>query len=108
MRIARRKAIRRIVLAVLLLVAVMGVLVARPAYHWVGAWLRDKPVIETLPHGHFDDASRMQSTRVAEIWEVPADPEKAETQLRLLLKRAQALAGLWSFPTLMRRAFRLP
>ena len=86
--LARHKTTRRIVLAVLLLVAVMGVLVARPAYHWVGAWLRDKPVIETLPHGHFDDASRMQSTRVAEIWEVPADPEKAETQLRLLLKRA--------------------
>lgn len=62
----------------------------RPTYLWVKAWLGDKPTSETLPPGYVDDASRMNRTRVAEVWSIPADPAAAEDQLRELLHRARS------------------
>ena len=37
-----------------------------------------------------DDVSRLDKTQIAEIWDMPSDPQKAEDQLRQLLHRAQA------------------
>jgi FAD/FMN-containing dehydrogenase len=45
-------------------------------------------VTDDLDPGFIDDASRMNATRVAEVWDVPADPEEARAQLRQLLRRA--------------------
>src|SRR5216684_675234 len=56
---------------------------ARTAY-------RDRNVIEKLPAGYVDDVSRMNKVQVAETWDIPADPQKAEEQLRDLLQRARA------------------
>jgi FAD/FMN-containing dehydrogenase len=42
-----------------------------------------------LPPGELDDASRLSRAKVAEVWQIPADPAKAEEQLRLLLQRAR-------------------
>ncbi|MEK9986567.1 MAG: hypothetical protein VW879_17650, partial [Opitutae bacterium] len=35
-----------------------------------------------------DDASRMNSTRITELWPIPSDFEKAESQLQSLLEQA--------------------
>jgi FAD/FMN-containing dehydrogenase len=56
---------------------------ARTAY-------RDRNVIEKLPSGYADDVSRMNKAQIAETWDIPANPQKAEEQLRDLLQRAQA------------------
>ncbi len=66
-----------------------GVSCANPAYLVVKAWLRDERVADTLPPGYVDDASRMNATRVAEVWDCPTDPAEAERQLRSLLARAR-------------------
>ncbi|HEX2475037.1 MAG TPA: FAD-binding oxidoreductase [Lacipirellulaceae bacterium] len=86
-----RTRIRRWILgAAILLLVVAGALIARPAYLWIRAGLRDRPVAHDLPSGYVDDASRLNSTHVAEIWSIPAKPAAAEAQLRSLLLRAQA------------------
>ena len=56
---------------------------ARTAY-------RHRNVIEKLPAGYVDDVSRMNKVQVAETWDIPANPQKAEEQLRDLLQRARA------------------
>jgi FAD/FMN-containing dehydrogenase len=86
-----RTRIRRwtIGLAIALLL-VAGALIARPAYLWIRAGFRDRPVAHDLPSGYVDDASRLNSTHVAEIFSIPAEPAAAEAQLRTLLERARA------------------
>ena len=39
--------------------------------------------------GYADDISRLNKTQVAEIWDIPSDPQKGEEGLRELLHRAQ-------------------
>jgi FAD/FMN-containing dehydrogenase len=69
---------------VVLLVLVGPILrLARTAY-------RDRNVIEKLPAGYAHDVSRMNKVQIAETWDIPANPQKAEEQLRALLQRAQA------------------
>ncbi len=60
-----------------------------PTYLWTRAWLLDRPSTSELPPQHVDDASRLNQTRVAEVWPVPAEPGAAEDQLRELLARAR-------------------
>src|SRR6266566_3195281 len=83
----RRTKTRLFVLAVgliVLLVFVGPILrLARTAY-------RHRNVIEKLPAGYVDDVSRMNKVQVAETWDTPANPQKAEEQLRDLLQRARA------------------
>ena len=86
-----RTHIRRWTLGVALtLLALAAALLSRPAYLWIKAAIRDQPAVHDLPSGYVDDASRLNSTHVAEIASVPADAAAAESQLRGLLKRAQA------------------
>ncbi len=57
---------------------------------WIGrVRLLDHPVAETIPAGMADDASRRNSSSVAEVWPIPRDPKAAEAQLRALLARAR-------------------
>jgi FAD/FMN-containing dehydrogenase len=73
-------------------VAILGVLAfffGKPAYLLVDAWLHDRPSREPLPAGFVDDASRLNQTRVAEVVDVPADPDEAVRQLAKLLERAR-------------------
>lgn len=71
------------VIIVLLVFAGPILRLARTAY-------RDRNVIEKLPAGYADDISRMNKAKIAETWDIPADPEKAAEQLHDLLQRAQA------------------
>jgi FAD/FMN-containing dehydrogenase len=77
-------------LALLLFLLTVGIIGCKSVVLWVNAWLNDKPVVEALSPGTTDDASRLNATRVTEVWSIPADIAAAETQLRQLLKRARA------------------
>ena len=48
---------------------------------WALKFAKEKPL-------SLDDASRMNSTRITELWPIPSDSEKAESQLQSLLERA--------------------
>ncbi len=61
-----------------------------PIYVLVRTAYRDRAVVEKLPAGYADDVSRLNKTQVAEIWDIPGDPQKGEDQLRELLLKAQA------------------
>lgn len=61
-----------------------------PIFHLVRTAYHDKAVIEKLPAGYVDDVSRLNKTRIAEVWEMPSDPQKGEEGLRDLLQRALA------------------
>lgn len=63
---------------------------APPTLHLVKTAYRDRSVVEKLPAGYADDVSRLNKTHVAEIWEIPSDPQKGEEELRQLLQKAQA------------------
>jgi len=87
--VTKSKKTRRYIVVVLLLIAVAAVLAGNSPRLWFKAWLADRPVPHFLPPSHVDDASRLNSTQVAEVWPVPGDPAAAEIQLRDLLRRAR-------------------
>jgi FAD/FMN-containing dehydrogenase len=86
----RKHAQRLLSLSTLLLILAVGTVGCKSAFLWVGAWVHDKPGVTERPAGTADDASRLNRTRVAEVWAIPANPTEAETQLRRLLARASA------------------
>lgn len=61
----------------------------RATLHLALAWLRDTDARPPSAAGFADDAGHLSTTRVAETWDIPADPAQAEEQLRALLKRAR-------------------
>jgi FAD/FMN-containing dehydrogenase len=79
----------------LIVVATIALLVAiafliRPAIHLLRTSSRDVNVLAELPPGHIDDASRLNQTKVAEVWDVPIDAAEPERQIAELLARAKA------------------
>ena len=86
----RRKSARWIGLLFVLFLVPAAIVVARPTYLWVTAWLLDRPAADDTPAGYVNDASRLNQTHVAEVWSIPSDPTDAESQLRALLSRARA------------------
>ncbi len=72
------------------LAAAAGLLIAvlvlgRPTAHLVRSWWTDTKELAELPAGIVDDASRLNATQVAEVWNVPPEREAAERQLAQLL-----------------------
>lgn len=63
---------------------------ARPALHLVRTLRLDHPPRPETTAGTIDDASRLNPTRVAEVWRVPVDEKNPEVQIAALLSRAQA------------------
>jgi FAD/FMN-containing dehydrogenase len=61
-----------------------------PIFHLISTAYRDRSVVERLSPGYTDDVSRLDATQIAEIWDIPSDPQKGEEKLRELLHRAQA------------------
>lgn len=74
---------------VLILAAVVVALLAPPLIHLVRTIARDRDEREPLAAGLADDASRLNATRIAEVWSIPADRAEAESQLAALLARAR-------------------
>src|SRR5438874_6705333 len=69
--------------------ALILLLAGPPMLHLARVVYQDRNGIEKLAPGYADDISRMNKTRVSEIWNVPDDPRKAEQELRELLRKAQ-------------------
>ena len=84
---------RRWAYAGVAIVALVAVLLGRPVGHLLWTALRDPSDRPPTPPGSIDDASGLDEAHVAEVWDVPADPAAAETQLVALVRRARA-AGL--------------
>jgi hypothetical protein len=63
---------------------------APPLFHLIRTAYRDKRLVDNLPAGFADDVSRLDKTQVAEIWDIPSDPQEGEDKLRELLMKAQA------------------
>ncbi len=72
------------------MIFVVAGILTRPARHMSQASRHELDEREPLPAGHVDDASRMNQTAVAEIWQIPREKEDAEQQLAELLQRARA------------------
>ncbi len=85
-----KKKTKRWLLGTALAALLVAVLLARPVFHLARTWWRDRPEVVILPEGVVDDASRMNRTGVAEVWDIPADPAAAVEQLRTLIRRAKA------------------
>ncbi len=81
---------KRVVLAILAIAfLVMVGFLAKPVAHLVrNAW-RDADDLSGPPSGYVDDASRLNQTEVAEVWEIPIDREEPERQLAELLARCR-------------------
>ena len=63
---------------------------APPTFLLIKTAYQDRSPIAKLPAGYADDVSRLNKTPVAEIWDIPSDAEKGESELRKLLLAAQA------------------
>jgi FAD/FMN-containing dehydrogenase len=74
----------------LLMVGIILLVLVPPIFLLIRTAYRDRAVVEKPPAGYADDVSRLNKTQVAEIWDIPSDPQKGEDQLRELLLRAQA------------------
>ena len=62
---------RRVRLLIVIGLLVLAVLVARPVFHLIYTGSTDTNELVDLPPGFVDDASRLNQTKVAEVWEVP-------------------------------------
>lgn len=89
MRITLKRPRRRAWLLSFLVLAVPLALSIWPTIHLLRTSLRDRNAVEPLAPGFIDDASRMNRTKVAELWPIPSDHERAEEELSALLKRAR-------------------
>jgi FAD/FMN-containing dehydrogenase len=69
------------------LLVLAGVLV-QPLTHLVSTAYQDRNELQDPPPGFADDASRLNQTRVAEVWQVPIDSNDPAAQIAGLLQRA--------------------
>jgi FAD/FMN-containing dehydrogenase len=74
----------------LLMGGIVVLVLLPPIFLLVRTAFRDRAVVEKLPAGYADDISRLNKTQVAEVWDIPSDPQKGEDQLRELLLKAQS------------------
>jgi FAD/FMN-containing dehydrogenase len=81
---------KKTLLLVLAVATIAFLVLLPPIFRLVRTAYLDKNVPRKLPAGYADDVSRLNKTRIAEAWDIPADPSKGEEQLRELLLRAQA------------------
>jgi FAD/FMN-containing dehydrogenase len=80
---------RWILITLAITTTIVVAVLARPAFHLARALWNDSDRLEPLPPGYVDDASRLNATKVEEVWSIPADPAAAERQLAELLARAK-------------------
>src|SRR4029077_8786773 len=83
-----RRRTQRLLLVTVGTIALLAIV--PPTFHLVRTAYLDRNVVEKLPAGYADDVSRLNKTPVAEIWDMPSEPQKGEDELRKLLLKAQA------------------
>jgi FAD/FMN-containing dehydrogenase len=86
LRVTRWRKVRAASTVVLVFIAA---LIGRPLLHLARTAWNDGDDRPATPPGFRDDASRLNQTRVAEVWQVPQDGRDAERQLAALLRRAK-------------------
>ena len=89
MKTFRQKLRRGFLITLALLILLFVVFVAHPVFHIAHTIWNDRNEISASPQGTANDASRLNETRVAEIWKIPDDQKSAEVQLSELLCRAR-------------------
>lgn len=80
---------RRWAWAGLLVVGLATVTLGRPSLHLALTALGDRADRPAPPRGSIDDASGLDQTGIAEIWDIPPNPLAAEQQLTALIERAR-------------------
>jgi FAD/FMN-containing dehydrogenase len=84
-----REFLKRILFGLVLIFLLLLILAAHPVFYLVKtAWNDRNEIIPTAP-GKINDASRLDETRVAKIWKIPADEKAAVEQLAGLLQFAR-------------------
>ena len=81
---------RRFLLFIAVALAVLVAALTKPLIHLFYTASRDADELEVPPPGYVDDASRLNQTKVAEVWQVPVDTDDPEGQIAQLLARARA------------------
>lgn len=81
---------RPALLGLVAFVALLAVMVAFPVFHLTRTAWNDRNGVFPVPAGEIDDASRLDETTVAEIWQIPENEAAAEKQLADLLEYARA------------------
>jgi len=81
--------LRRGGLVAIALAILLAALFGPPGIHLLSTWARDRRDRPTPPSGYIDDASGLNRTKVAEVWDIPRDSTSAEAKLRALLERAR-------------------
>src|SRR5262245_20808956 len=81
---------KRARLVVIVAATLAFLVLARPVAHIASAVLRDRHDRPAPPTGFIDDASGLDTTRVREVWSVPAELDAAERALANLVRRADA------------------
>lgn len=89
MAVPRRTAKRRWIWGLSIAAAIMVAILGRPLFYLVRTALTDRDERTVLPAGMTDDASRLNATAVAEIWDMPSDDVAAERALADLLAKAR-------------------
>ncbi len=84
----RRTRLRWVIAGLVVIVLLLAAAFAHPAYHLLRAIAADKNEVRATPSGFADDFSRLDQTKVREVWPIPADTAQAEQQLAALLRRA--------------------
>jgi FAD/FMN-containing dehydrogenase len=80
---------KKILFSIGLLILLLLTLIAHPIFHLAKtAWNDRNDIVPTAP-GKINDASRLDETRVAKIWEIPTGQAAAEQQLAGLLQFAR-------------------
>ena len=88
MKFRRRR--KRLILIIVLIASLVAIgLLARPTYHLYWTASHDVDGRPAPPPGHIDDASRLNSTKVAEVQSISPDARDPEGQLAALLQRAR-------------------
>lgn len=86
-----RKLRRKIILGILIVCGgILLVGIGRPALHLLRTIRNDVNEPIESAKGTINDASKLNETPVAEIWEIPTDPDRAEQQLVELLSFARS------------------
>ena len=64
---------RRVLIILAVGLAVLAAVLARPLIHLLYTASRDANELEVLPPGYLDDASRLNLTKIGEVWQIPVD-----------------------------------
>ncbi len=86
----KRRILKRFLIGAGISALIALALIAHPAWHLLKTWYTDRHDHRPPAAGNVDDASRLNETRVAEVWPIPAASADAEAQLAKLLERARA------------------